>query len=117
VKFALPEIRHDKSGFEAIVSFIEASKDCSFDSIEIDMKQVKWFDADMCAAFGAILYRLGDSINEIEIINVHLDVEKILSKNGFLSHYGRVPIPDNCGTTIPYKRFNVSDDRYFASVV
>jgi hypothetical protein len=32
---------------------------------------------------------------------------KILLKNGFLSHYGRMPIRDTYGTTIPYQRFAI----------
>jgi len=78
------------------------------------MERVKWFDADMCAAFGAILYLLSDNLNSIQLINVPLGVERILARNGFLSNYGGKRIPDAWGTTIPYTRFNRKDDRYFA---
>ncbi|MDL1974769.1 MAG: ATP-binding protein [Deltaproteobacteria bacterium] len=44
-------------------------------------------------------------------------VANILSKNGFLSNYGREKIPDHWGTTIPYQRFDVKDDRYFAGYI
>ena len=77
------------------------------------MEVTKWFDADMCAAFGAILYSLGDRLNEISLIHIPHRVERILSKNGFLSHYGRARIPDQYETTIAYQRFNVEDARYF----
>lgn len=117
MKFLLPEIRHDLPGFQSLVSLEAETKDCIFDEIDIDMIATSWFDADMCAAFGAILYRLGENLNTIRLINVCTSVEKILSKNGFLSHYGREEIPDRWGTTIPYRRFDVKDDRYFADYI
>ena len=117
MKFFLPEIRHDQLGFQALVNLASETNDCIFDDIEIDMSTTTWFDADMCAAFGAILYRLSDNLNTIRLINIFPNVEKILSKNGFLSHYGREKIPDRWRTTIPYQRFDVKDDRYFADYI
>ncbi|MFO0700078.1 MAG: ATP-binding protein [Nitrospira sp.] len=81
------------------------------------MARTSWFDGDMCAAFGALLYRLGSSLNNLVLLNIQGSVERILSKNGFLSNYGRVKIPDTWGTTIPYQRFDVKDDRFFASYI
>lgn len=117
MKLTLPDIRHDLSGFQALVRLEAEGKNCLFDDIEIDMSAATWFDADMCAAFGAILYRLSNNLNTIRLTNICSSVEKILSKNGFLSHYGREKIPDRWGTTIPYRRFDVKDDRYFADYI
>lgn len=88
-----------------------------FDDIDVDMRWTSWFDADMCAPFGAILYRLSHRINTVKLVNVPTSVDKILSKNGFLSHYGGTKLPDTWGTTIPYRRFEARDDRYFASYI
>ena len=117
VKISLPPIRHDQSGFEALTRLHARTKDRLFESIEIDMAAVSWFDADMCAAFGAILYKLSHNANTIQLTNVCDNVERILSKNGFLSNYGRRRIPDTWGTRIPYQRFDVKDDRYFARYI
>ncbi|MCY4613238.1 MAG: hypothetical protein OXB94_06435 [Nitrospira sp.] len=81
------------------------------------MEATSWFDADMCAAIGALLYNLGENLNTVKLVNLPPSVEKILSKNGFLSHYGRVKIPDRWGTTISYQRFDVKDDRYFSGYI
>ena len=81
------------------------------------MNQTSWFDADMCAAFGAILYSLGVNLNRVNLNYIPKSVETILSKNGFLSHYGRAKIPDRWGTTIPYQRFDAEDDHYFARYI
>lgn len=117
MKIPLPAIRHDQSGFEALIHLNAKSEQHSFGHIEIDMAATDWFDADMCAAFGAILYRIGSQVNSVYLINLRAEVEKILSKNGFLSNYGGKRIPDKWGTTIPYQRFEVQDDRYFANYV
>ncbi|BBJ24596.1 ATP-binding protein [Candidatus Nitrotoga sp. AM1P] len=117
MRIPLPEIRHDQTGFEALVCLYTQTKDCLFDDIDLDMSETTWFDADMCAAFGAILYRLGEELNTVRLMNLRPGVEKILSKNAFLSHYGREKIPDLWGTTIPYQRFDVKDDRYFADYI
>ena len=60
---------------------------------------------------------LGKKLNEVSLIHIPRRVERILSKNGFLSHYGRVRIPDQWETTIAYRRFDVEDDHYFAGYI
>jgi len=117
VKVHLPEIRHNQAGFDALVRLHTKTKECFLDDVEIDMTATGWFDADMCAPLGAILYRLGDDPNNIQLTNIPKPVAKILSKNGFLSNYGAEELPDTWGTTIPYKRFDVKDDRYFAGYI
>ncbi|RJP58801.1 MAG: ATP-binding protein [Deltaproteobacteria bacterium] len=117
MNLSLSEIRHDQAGFEALVCLLAQTKGGFFDDIDINMSATAWFDADMCAAFGAILYRLGENLNTVKLKSIPPNVEGILSKNGFLSHYGREKIPDRWGTTIPYKRFDVKDDRYFAGYI
>jgi hypothetical protein len=63
------------------------------------------------------LYRISSRLNTVELTNIPQSVETILSKNGFLSNYGRAKLPDTWGTTIPYQRFDVKDDRYFAGYI
>ena len=118
MRFFLPnELHHDHAGFEELASLHAETKECFFTDIEIDMGFTRWFDADVCAAFGAILYSLGERLNTVHLIRIRQLVEEILSKNGFLSHYGRVKIPDRWGTTITYQRFDVQDDHHFSGYI
>ena len=117
MKFYLPEIRHDYESFVTLARLYEQTEGCLLDEIEIDMQSTNWLDADMCAVFGAILYSLGANLNTVNLTNIPRQVERILSKNGFLSHYGRERIPDSWGTTISYQRFNVTDGHYFARYI
>jgi len=117
MKFPLPSIRHDQESFEVLAQLHAHTKECLFEEIEIDMKEANWFDADMCAAFGGILYSLGEDLNTVNLVNLQTKVERILSKNGFLSHYGRMKISDHWGTTISYQRFDIKDERYFSGYI
>jgi len=117
LKLTLPAIKHDQNGFGALVKLWHKLENLVFEDVYIDMNFGDWFDADMCAPFGAILHHSGESMNTIELTNIPPKVENVLSRNGFLSHYGREKIPDHYGTTIPYKRFNAKDDRYFAGYI
>ncbi|MGQ3891795.1 hypothetical protein [Legionella sp. CNM-4043-24] len=117
MKIILKNIEHNKAGYEELAKFNSKVKACLFETIEINFQDVNWFDADMCAAFGAILYNLGDKLNTIQFTNMSSQIEKILAKNGFLSHFGYRQISDNWGTTISYHRFDVKDDRAFAEYV
>lgn len=90
----------------------------AFDEIDIDLSQCSWFDADMCASLGAILYNLGNDINTVSIVKVPSAIENALSKNGFLQNYGRTNLPDDIwNTTIRYQRFDVSDGKFFGAYV
>ena len=117
MRFSLPRIRHNYSSFETLAYLYAQTKGIILDDIEIDMRATDWFDADMCAAFGAILYSLGNRLNEVSLVHIPQRVERILSKNGFLSHYGRARIPDQYETTIAYRRFDIEDDHYFADYI
>lgn len=116
-RFALSDVRHDQVGFESLVQLYADLSAARFSNVEIDMSHVAWLDADMCAPLGAVLYRIGHQVNKVQVVHLQPQVERILSKNGFLSHYGRMPARDTYGTTIPYQRFDAKDDRFFASYV
>lgn len=111
------QIRHDREGFASLARLYAETEHCFLIDIEFDMQFTTWLDADMCAAFGAMLYRLGDNLNSVEITNISPNVKRILSKNRFLSYYGGEKISNAWSTTIPYKRFEIEDGRYFANYI
>jgi len=117
VKIELHEIRSNHEGFSYLADIAEKTERAAFSNIEINMKHTSWLDANMCAPFGAILYKASRSLNTVRLTNINSDVKKILSKNGFLSNYG-IPIEhDTYGTTIEYKRFDPKDERYFTDYI
>lgn len=111
------EIRSDYRGFSDLIRLAERTRECVFEDIDIDMRHITWLDANMCATFGAVLYKIGREPNTVTLSNIRRPIETILSKNGFLSHYGREKKQDTYETTIEYKRFEQRDDRYFSAYV
>ncbi len=117
MKFDIPVIRHDRTSFSVFADLFASTEDCIFEDIEFDMRATNWFDADMCAVFGALLYNISENLNSVRLTNVPSQIEDILSRNSFLSHYGREKVPDHGGTTISYQRCDVEDDRYFSDYI
>ncbi len=113
----LPDIRSNYQGFERLISLAERLNGVEYETILIDMEHTRWFDANMCAPFGALLYQASRQLNTVEIVNIPPPIEMVLSKNGFLSNYGRHKSRDVHGTTVQYQRFGVQDERYFAEYV
>ena len=105
------------TGFERIINLYEKIKRInSEDKLTIDMPY--WFDANMCAPFGAIL-----SIINKKNTGITLDcpdkVMKILQKNQFLPNFGfdKPPMPDDYESTIEYIQFDVTDSDKFKKYV
>ncbi len=66
----------------------------------------------MAAPLGAVLARVADRFNAVEIVNVP-EVERILRKNGFLTQYRYQPIEDENSSAIPYRRLQRTDEGVF----
>lgn len=112
-----PGIGHDQRGFAYLAWLNAQVQSCVLDTVIINMENTNWFDADMCAVLGAILHKVKNNANAVKIMHIQTDVEKALSRNGFLSSYGRWKPSDRYGTTIAYRRFNRQDARLFAEYI
>ena len=113
----LDDIRCDYRGFQRLIELADTTSQLAFDELILDMSQATWFDANMSAPLGAILYRIGRRVNSVTPTNVSPRVNQILRKNGFLSVYGQEKVPDTNETTIEYRRFETKDDRFFATYI
>lgn len=116
-KLPLGDIRHNIIGFDALVKFYAEASNCKCPLVEADMQATKWFDADMCAPFGALIENLKQRQIKVTLVNLQGQVEEILSKNGFLSFHGGETAPDTHHTTIAYQKFSVDDMEAFFSYV
>ena len=115
MRHTLQDIRNNRGGFAYLTELAWATQDLLGEHLIIDMGSVSWFNADMCAPLGALLYKISRNLNEVQLINLDPGIERILSKNGFLKSYGRGVVHDTHGTTISYERFDVSDGRFFTT--
>lgn len=111
----IQDVRSDYHGFEQLIAFAAETQDAVFENVDVDI--LGWFDANMCAPLGALMYRLSRQANTVRVGKTSSAASTILSKNGFLSNYGRERVLDTHRTTIQYQRFEPKDDRYFADYI
>ncbi len=112
---SLGEIRSTQSGFSKLAALAADLDAYLFDTVEVDFSACTWFDANMSAPLGVVFAHAVDNLNTVKIKGLRPNVETILSKNRFLNGFGFPEREDTHGTTIPYRRFTVTDDRYFAA--
>ena len=110
--FRLDSIASNQEGFEALAALSDATKELSGSRLELDFVRCNSFDANMAAGLGAILTRVTDRYNAVEIVNVPGVLEQILRANGFLAFYGYEKMDLN-QTVIPFRRIQLSDEGRF----
>ena len=81
------------------------------------MSQVSSFDANMAAPLGVVLARVADEFNSTKIVSIPAGVEQTLRENQFLTYYRYDSIDDVSHTTMPFRRFRLSDEGAFEEYV
>ncbi len=114
-KVSLGEIRSTQQGFSSLAGLAAALDTYLFETVEVDFSACTWFDANMSAPLGVVFAHAVDNLNTIKLAGLRSGVETILSKNRFLNGFGFPERADTHGTTISYRRFSATDDRYFAA--
>lgn len=111
--YYLKTIHSSQDGYELLADLAKATNKLRADRLELDFSQVDFFDANMSSPLGAVLARIADRFNAIDIVNTPDTVENILRKNEFLTQYRFSPLEDANGTTIPFRRLQPSDGGLF----
>jgi hypothetical protein len=114
-KVTIGEIRSNQRGFAQLASLAATLDKHCLDTIRVDFSACAWFDANMSAPLGVVFARAADDLNTLNPYGLRPGVETILAKNEFLTGFGFPKKPDIHATTIPYRRFSATDDRYFAA--
>jgi len=111
--YYLPTISSCQKGFEDLAELSKATSKLRADRLELNFSHVSFFDANMSAPLCSVLARVADRFNSIEIVSVPELIERVLRKNGFLTQYSYQPLEDTNQTTIPFRRFQRSDEGLF----
>lgn len=114
-KVSLGEIRSTQQGFSQLAALAAVLDRYVIDVVEVDFSACTWFDANMSAPLGVVFAHAVDNLNDLKLRGLRQGVETILEKNRFLVGFGFPEQEDIHGTTIPYRRFSATDDRYFAA--
>ena len=107
-------VRSDREGFEHLAAMAVDARELFASRLEVDFSRCGSFDANMASPLAAVLARIADRFNAIEIVNVPVAIETILRKNDFLASYGYRAIDDESQTTLPFRRIQRSDEGRFA---
>lgn len=117
MKIAMSDVKSTFEGFRAIIEMHHKLSSCRESICEIDMSDVNWIDANMCAPLGAVLQSnfYKNRVAKIALLDMKLRIQDILQKNGFLPNLGFdvAKKPDTYGTTIEYQRFGCMDSQSF----
>jgi signal transduction histidine kinase len=109
----LETIHSDQEGYERLAELATATDKLGASRLELDCSRVRFFDANMAAPLGAVLARVADRFNAVEIVSMPELVERVLRKNSFLTQFRYQPMEDDYKTTIPFRRFQKADEGAF----
>lgn len=82
-----------------------------FEDIILDFSKNSWFEANLCAALGAIINEAGKNLNLISLKSLRPLQEDIFRRNHFLASFDGEKITDYNETTIKYRRNKLTDDK------
>jgi len=114
MRFEFPgNVQNNFEGYRSLIELFNAVDGCVFDEIILDFDKTTWFEANLTAVLGAVLSKAQSEVNTVRIENLHNNVDDILSRNHFLSHFGGREIFDLFSSTIKYRRFRITEEKLF----
>ena len=99
------KITSEVVGYESLIEFFEKMSTIYDSSISMDFRNNYWFEANLCAIFGAMIEDLENRNNIIRILNLK-QPKDILSRNGFLQKFGITKPIQSYNTELDYKTFS-----------
>jgi hypothetical protein len=111
----LVEINNSFESYQGLIQLYEKYKDELFGNIHLEICQ--FFAANMSAALGAILDKFTANLNSIHFDYLRPDIESILSKNDFLTYFGKQRTDNADNTTIKFKKLKPTDGKFFKTYI
>lgn len=107
-------ITTDLHGINSLFEFYNNAKKYNNQDIFLDFSGLNWFDANLCALFGCMVYKLRIENNikffgELDYLQNNFEV---LFRNGFFGN-----LEDDRKSTISYRRFSPTDKENFLSYI
>ena len=108
-------INNTFKSFQSLIHLYETNKDKLFRDIHLEIHD--FFAANMSAALGALLDKFTENFKVIHFDYLTPRIETILSKNDFLTYYGKQRAHDVNNTTIKFQKLKSTDGKYFKNYV
>lgn len=105
------KVSSNYDGYSFLASLHHQLNSYEFENIELDFSNNSWFEANLCAALGAIINHAETRLNQFSLLNLSSRLESIFSRNHFLASFGGYKINDLKNTTIKYRRNKLNDDK------
>jgi len=104
-------LKSDKVGYSFLSWAAGQSIILSNHNIIVDFEVCSFIEGNLCAVLGNILEGLSERGNQISIVNVRIQVLRVLARNSFLEKFGYAYyVPKFYLTSIEYKKFNLQEE-------
>lgn len=114
MKFSFPErVSSNQNGFQVLVDLFNMVYDCERTDIELNFKSNRWFEANLTAILGATLTFGQERLNSFHFTHMNHKLHELLERNGFLHLFGGERRADDRGSTVQFRKFEVSEDVQF----
>ncbi len=108
----IPEyICSNYEGYKFFTELYKNNKELAFINILYDFSGNKWFEANLCAVFGAILNENQSRYINPEFVNISPKVEDVLYRNHFFASFQGSVLSDDKGTTIRYRKNKLTEEK------
>ncbi len=111
-------IKSDYQGYRDLISIYYQIKDIRDTKISIDFKNNRWFEANLFAVLGAILFSENRDSNIYSFLNVNQALHNVLERNGFFNGgTTREAAKASFSTVVSYNKFSPQGGKEFAQYI
>ncbi|GGG23293.1 hypothetical protein GCM10011344_25040 [Dokdonia pacifica] len=110
------KITSEISGYNNLINFYRQLEFLENSNVILDLRNTYWFEANLCAALGAMIEFLKKRNNSVQIVNIRAPKD-ILARNGFLKSYGYERPKFTHNTEIEYRTFKEHQGKNFSNYV
>ena len=111
----LGSVQDSPAGYQEIGRLHANLSSVSGEHVEV-LLDGEFFAANMSGLLGAVLALCAER-NQVHIHVVDYRVQGVLRRNGFLSRFGKPPLPDRYNSAIEYQVFDIGDRQAFSDYV
>lgn len=110
-------VRSDFKGYSDLIYLYHSLKKIQNTAVELNFQHNRWFEANLFALLGAIIFSDSRNTNHYSLLNLNNNLKSVLIRNGFIKNAESKVVSNPNSTIIPYKTFSPKADADFASYI
>jgi len=107
-------VKSDSSGYSYLISLYHLLQNIKDTDVIIDFHKNTWFEANLSAILGAIIYSDDRKTNHYHLLNLSSILKSVFLRNGFIPNTESLVVANPNSTIIPYETFSPKADTDFA---